>query len=67
MNSIPKFACVVITMGNNKIIFAQFYKKKLFKDPKTMKKQRNIEKGCKDIKDLPTFPTVSKLNGVCAR
>ena len=31
--------------------------------PKTMKKQRNIEKGRKDIKYLPTFPTVSKLNG----
>ena len=68
MNSIPKFACVIvlrlinsipnvassgmITMGNN---------------PKTIKKQRNIEKGCKDVKNLQTFPTVSKLNGVCVR
>ena len=51
-------------MGNNKIIFAQFSKIAYFYDPNTKKNLENTEKGCKDVKYLPTFPTVSKLNRV---
>ena len=52
----------VMTMGNKKIIFAQFSKIVYSYDPETMKKLGIFEKECKDVKYLPIFSIVSKLN-----